>query len=283
MPQADPVLKEDTIPNMKTFSPPVGWKESKGIFVSPHPVTADPEYPEYLRDWLASIETKHFWFRSRARLIACAVRSWVSAGGWLELGCGTGYVVAEVGRRYSGPCFGQEVSWRALEIARGRTRAALYLCAADEVPVGDLDGVGLLDVIEHLDDDVSALKVASGYVKKDGAVLITVPAHPWLWSQVDEISGHQRRYGRDALLRAMESAGLRVEVCRPFFGSLLPGVLLRRTIRADDTNTMLQMCLRPPPEPVNALLYAVTEFERWSCRKGLTLFGTSWLALGRKT
>jgi SAM-dependent methyltransferase len=267
---------------MKTLHLTREWNESGGVFVSQMPVSADPEYPEHLRDWIASIELKHFWFRSRAKLVAAVVKSWVSTDGWLELGCGTGSVLAEVGRKYQGPCFGQEVSRRAIEIARSRTKADLYLCPADQVPVRELDGVGLFDVIEHLPDDVGAIKIAAGYVKSGGAVLITVPSHPCLWSQMDEASGHQRRYSRGALLKAMASANLQVESCRPFFGLLLPGLLLRRMVRSRHSHSVLRTCLQPPPRFINAVLRVATELEGVLCQKGLTVFGTSWLALGRK-
>jgi len=194
-----------------------------------------------------------------------------------------GYVLSRVARRYSGPCFGQDVSRHALEIARGRTSAQLYLCALDEVPLGDLAGVGLFDVIEHIPDDIGALRAAARYLRQGGTLLVTVPAHPWLWSQVDEVSGHRRRYARNLLVRAMESTGLHVEFCRPFFGSLLPGLLLRRAIRLRDPNAVLRVFLQPPPMVVNAALRAITQFEGRLCRLGLAPFGTSFLALGRKT
>lgn len=262
---------------------PAGWSECDGVFVSPEPVGVDPEYPEHLRDWLATIEPKHFWFRSRAQLIAATVRAQVGGEGWLELGCGNGYVLAEVGRRYRGPCFGQELSRHALTIARTRTTAALYLCPPHDVPLRNLSGVGFFDVIEHLPDDVAGLRIARRYLKTGGVVLLTVPAHPWLWSQADEVSGHQRRYTRNSLVGVMESAGLRVEFCRPFFGSLLPELLLRRTIRLRDPNAALRMFLQPPPMVVNEALRAITQLEGRLCRLGLTPFGTSLLALGRNT
>jgi SAM-dependent methyltransferase len=262
--------------------PPPAWKQSKGIFISPVPRGAGPDYPDDLRDWVASIEPEHFWFRSRARLIAATVRSRVSPGGWLELGCGTGYVLAEVARRYPGPCLGQDVSWRALEITRTRTAAPLYWCALDEVPARALAGVGLFDVLEHVPDDVAALKAAAGYLREGGIVLVTVPAHPWLWSQVDEASRHERRYTRRGLVGIMDSAGLRVEFCRPFYASLLPGLLLRRTIRLRGPHDARRMFLRPPPKLVNGALEVITALEGGLCRMGLTFLGTSWLALGRK-
>lgn len=265
-------------------SPPLpqGWRDAGGVLISPAAVPGDPRYPDDLREWLAEAEPTHFWFRARARLIGRTVRARVDVGGWLELGCGTGFVLAEVARRHGGPCHGQEVSRRALEIARRRTSAALYLCPMDGVPVGELAGVGLFDVLEHLPDDAGTLAIASRYLRRGGAMVLTVPAHPWLWSQVDVAAGHRRRYRRDALASLLESAGLRVEFCRPFFTSLLPGVLLRRIARRRGADTVLRTFLRPPPGPVNAALRGIAEVEGLFCRMGLTALGTSLLAVGRK-
>src|SRR5262245_7010149 len=186
------------------------------------PLERDAEYPEHLRDWLADLEARHFWFLSRARLIARAVRRRVSSdGGWLELGCGNGRVLAEVSAAYGGPCAGQDISLRALSNARRNTSATLFLCALESVPLADLAGVGLFDVLEHLPDDRTALEIAANYLRPGGLVLATVPAHPFLWSNVDVAAGHRRRYTRAALVRVVRSAGLELEFCRPFFALLL--------------------------------------------------------------
>jgi len=262
---------------------PADWEERNGIFIRPGPVGESSGYPEALRAWLAGIEPEHFWFRSRAKLIAGVVRTRIPEGGWLELGCGTGFVLAAAARAYAGPAFGQDVSAHALEIARSRTSAPLFLCPLEEVPLGELGGIGLFDVIEHLRDDGAALAAAGRYLRSGGVLLVTVPAHRWLWSPLDEAAGHQRRYGRRELLNRLSAAGLRPEACRPFFGSLLPGLLLRRTTRLRDPETMMRAFLRPPPPPLNLLLRGITECEGALCRWGLAPFGTSWLAVARKT
>lgn len=263
-------------------SPPAGWRVEGGILISPSPVISNPSYPEHVRDLLAHAEGKHFWFRSRARLIADVVAARIEAGGWLEVGCGTGYVLAEVARRYSGRCAGQDVSRPALEIARTRTDADLYFARTDDLPMRNLAGVGLFDVIEHLDDDVAALSGAAAYLKTGGVVVVTVPAHQWLWSQTDEAAGHHRRYGRRLLLVALSKAGFHVEMCRPFFSCLLPGLLARKALRFRDHEAALRALLSVPPRLVNDVFKALTELERRCFGLGIGLLGTSWLAVGRR-
>jgi hypothetical protein len=56
---------------------------------------------------------------------------------------------------------------------------------------------------------------------------LTVPAHQWLWSRIDELSGHHRRYGRRRLTRLLEENGFEVLHCRYFFTALVPPLLVR--------------------------------------------------------
>ncbi|MGH3744652.1 MAG: hypothetical protein ACRDTP_07330, partial [Mycobacteriales bacterium] len=66
------------------------------------------------------------------------------------------------------------------------------------------------NVLEHIPDDVGALRAFAGLVSGGGAVVVFVPAFPFAMSRFDRAIGHQRRYTRDSLVAAMTEAGLRV-------------------------------------------------------------------------
>lgn len=68
------------------------------------------------------------------------------------------------------------------------------------------------NVLEHIPDDVGALRAFAGLLRPGGAVVLVVPAFPSAMSEFDLAIGHQRRYRRRSLRRAAEQAGLRVEV-----------------------------------------------------------------------
>lgn len=97
-----------------------------------------------------------------------------------------------------------------------------------------MDAVSMLDVLEHLDDPVSALRQASLMLKEDGIILLTVPSDPRLFSDWDRRLNHRCRYRRDQLLLVVESAGLEMIGCwHAFRWAWLPALIQRRNVRSD--------------------------------------------------
>ena len=72
----------------------------------------------------------------------------------------------------------------------------------------EFDVVGAFDVLEHIAEDLDALRQLVRAVKPGGGVLLTVPQHPALWSPIDEYSHHQRRYTRQGLIELLRLGGL---------------------------------------------------------------------------
>jgi len=248
------------------------------------------EYPEDAYAFLAEAESRHFWFYGRNRVIVDALRE---ACGRLEgrtaldLGCGTGFVLAALEKEGMAGC-GVDMHMAGLRLARRRARGRLFCAAASAAPFAEpFDAVLLCDVIEHASDDAAVLRSARAALKPDGALLVTVPADPRLWTPYDEVSGHKRRYTRESLVEAMERAGLRVEFARYFNCVFYPLVCLqRRWMKKEDPRAardplaILRGALRVPPAPVNALLRLLTRADiplsRWPAN-----FGSSLVAVGR--
>ena len=85
-----------------------------------------------------------------------------------------------------------------------------------EVTIGaPVDSVVAINVLEHLEDDVGTLRDLRGVVVPGGTVVLLVPGYPALYGEFDRAVGHLRRYTPATLRRAVETAGLRVEVLRP--------------------------------------------------------------------
>lgn len=78
-----------------------------------------------------------------------------------------------------------------------------------DIPAGQFDSVICLNVLEHIADDVAALRTMRRLLKPRGRVVILVPALPILFGKLDEAMGHCKRYTLGMLRRALREAGLK--------------------------------------------------------------------------
>ena len=173
----------------------------------------------------------------------------------LDAGCGSGRNMIELARR--GTVTGIELSDTSVCLARQRGRGEVVEGSVLEMPYPDasFDLAVSLDVIEHLEDDVAALRELRRTVAPGGALLVTVPAYKWLWSGHDVINHHYRRYTRRSMQRVAEQAGCRQARTTYFNSLLLPvAILLRALDRAGSKTTESSLDLWVPPEPLNWLL-----------------------------
>ena len=156
-----------------------------------------------------------------------------------------------------GTVTGIELSHTSVELARDREDGEVIEGSILDMPfVADsFDLAVSLDVIEHLEDDLAALRELRRAVAPGGSLLITVPAYPWLWSGHDEINHHYRRYTRRSLRRVAEQAGWE-QVRTTYFNSLLlpAAIILRVLDRLSTKTTESSLDLWVPPEPLNWLL-----------------------------
>jgi SAM-dependent methyltransferase len=115
-------------------------------------------------------------------------------------------------------------------------------------------------VVEHVADDVAALKAMANCLKPGGKILITVPAHQWMWSAHDVVNHHKRRYSKTTLAAALKAAGLKWHKLRWFNSLLFPAAVAARMAGRltgkDDSDDS------PPPKPLNTVFEAVFRLER---------------------
>jgi len=87
--------------------------------------------------------------------------------------------------------------------------ASLQTYIADTVD-SSLDTAVMINLLEHIEDDVSVLSELNPLLRSDGHLLIFVPAMPSLYSQLDRIVGHHRRYSRENLAAVVLDAGYEI-------------------------------------------------------------------------
>jgi SAM-dependent methyltransferase len=202
-------------------------------------------------------EDRHWWYRGRRTVLDGAIAALQLPPGAriLDAGCGSGRNMIDLAA--SGTVTGVELSQTSVELARERGAGEVIAGSVLEMPFADdsFDLAVSLDVIEHLEDDLGALRELRRTVAPGGALLVTVPAYSWLWSSHDEINHHHRRYTRRSLQRVAEQAGWSQLRTTYFNSLLLPVAILLRVLDRFNTKTSeSSLDLWIPPEPVNRLL-----------------------------
>lgn len=181
---------------------------------------------------LARLEAKNFWFRSRNRLIIWALKHYFpQAKNFLEIGCGTGFVLSGIEKTFPKLILqGSEIFTTGLAFAAQRlSKAELFQMDARRIPFeSEFDVIGAFDVLEHIQEDTTVLREMYRAVHQGGGILLTVPQHPWLWSQADDYARHVRRYRAQELTTKVEHAGFQVVRITSFISLLLPLMLLSR-------------------------------------------------------
>jgi SAM-dependent methyltransferase len=97
--------------------------------------------------------------------------------------------------------------------------------------IADIDVVCMLDVIEHIEDDVEFLRALHSRMRDDSVVVATVPAMKVLYSTWDTALGHFRRYDRKGLTMAFRESGFEVLECSYCFPEMVPLAFVRRLSR----------------------------------------------------
>lgn len=240
-------------------------------------------------DELALLEAGNFWFRARNRLILWALGRYGSGfQSYLEIGCGTGYVLSGVAAAYPDVRLsGSEIFSAGLAHAAKRLPAVEFMqMDARALPfVEEFDVIGAFDVLEHIEQDTQVLEQVSQALMPHGILLLTVPQHAWLWSPVDEYACHVRRYAAADLHAKIEGAGFEILRSTSFVSILLPAMLLSRFMQRKRTPTEFDPHAEFRISPrINTWLGKLLELEMAGIVRGINLpLGGSRLVVARKT
>lgn len=190
-------------------------------------------YPSEGNNSCFDIEENSFWFRHRNNCIASVVKSYPpeNNGTIFDIGGGNGFVslglsnsgfnVALVEPRKTGASNAKK---------RGVSNVICATINTAKFKPHSLPAIGLFDVVEHIEDDLTFLKTARELMEKNARLYVTVPSYSFLWSAEDVSAGHFRRYNLSGILRALQLAGFQVEFSSHIFRFLPIPVFLLRTL-----------------------------------------------------
>jgi ubiquinone/menaquinone biosynthesis C-methylase UbiE len=152
------------------------------------PDASHASFPFERMSHIRRMELSHFWFQGRRAVILKLLEKFTKRSTKiLDVGCGTGFL-CEILREKFDTVVGVD------QYVEGFTKTPLIRGNATELPIRDsaFDLVLLLDVLEHVDDE-RVLSEVRRVLTPGGLCVISVPAHPFLWSERDVASGHLRR------------------------------------------------------------------------------------------
>jgi len=221
-----------------------------------------------LYDSFYELEGKHWWFVARKKIIIRLIECYLSRkedNEILDIGCGTGLTM--MGLKRFGAVVGLDSSPKAVGYARSRGAQVYQGTLPNDLPPAwqeKFDLITLLDVLEHIEDDVQALASIHRMLKKGGLLICTVPAYPFLWSGHDRINGHKRRYMRSELTTKVEQAGFlikKISYYNTFLAPLIAGSRLMRKIHPKHDLPKSDVYIMP--RPLNMLLKWLFESESY--------------------
>jgi SAM-dependent methyltransferase len=239
---------------------------------------------------LAAVEREHYWFVTRREVVRDVLRAAVpdlARRALFDLGCGTGGLLrflGDSGIALAGAC---DAYPESLAIVRRLVEAPLLLVDEGRFPpLGPGYGlVSLFDVLEHIDDDTGTLRHIFSILEPGGVLVLTVPAHPFLFDEMDELAHHRRRYRGSELGLKLRAAGFEVRRLTHFMAPLVPLVAVRWLVRAASRGRgsarRRRIELRVVPG-LNRLMRAVLALERPLVRAGRLPFGSSLIAIAAR-
>ncbi len=256
------------------------------VAFAPHLADANESYSPEFFQMLADLQERSFWFRARNRLIIWALRRYFPAArSFLEVGCGTGFVIE--GIRAVLPdltVVGSEIYTAGLEFARRRLGDVdLLQLDAGVLPYrNEFDVVGAFDVLEHIEADQVVLQQMHQAVRPGGGILLAVPQHMVLWSMTDEHARHMRRYAATELVSKVSACGFDILRVTSFVSLLLPLMFIsRRQLQRESENRLLKEL--SVGRVLNNLFEVTMTFERLLIQRGVSFpFGGSLLLVARK-
>lgn len=177
----------------------------------------------------AGIESRHWWFRGRRRIIRRLLAEIAQPGTGrriVDVGCGTGANIAALADGYA--CHGIDPSAEAIRLARERFPTVPFTCGPAPDALGPDDRAAdvmlAMDVMEHVADDFALASGLLAALNPGGHMLVTVPADETLWSPHDVNFGHYRRYSRDRLERVWQGLPVTPLLVSHYMARLLPVV-----------------------------------------------------------
>jgi hypothetical protein len=205
-------------------------QDSSGIWVDEE--VSKISYPDKGNVDSFLLEDKSYWFIHRNNVIKGVIDRFPFFNNFADIGGGNGFQAKFISDNFSNSkVFLVEPGYQGCLNAKRRGLENVYnvLFQKFDFVKNEVKGVGLFDVLEHIQDDASFLNELKSKLPKGSYIYITVPAHKALWSDVDDYGGHFHRYNKKMVEQLTQKTQLELVYFSYFFMYLpILTFLLRR-------------------------------------------------------
>lgn len=270
----------------------VAYQVIEGIkCYAPELALKNQDFSGELFQFLYKAEEKNFWFVSRNTIIQQLVRKYVGASerkSVLEIGCGTGYVLKGLRDHFRHfRLTGAEIYLKGIKFAQQRLPDVEFIqLNATAIPFQEaFDVVGAFDVLEHIDDDTAVMENVYQALKHGGHFMISVPQYMSMWSVLDDIACHKRRYTRREIVRKLEGSGFEIVYVSSFVFTLFPLMAISRLLKKNKQAqaNLAELSELRLPNWLNTLFAGAMRVDEFLIKRGFSLpFGGSLVVVAVK-
>lgn len=250
------------------------------------------DYPAGGFDLTQDSSANSFWVRSRNRLFKKLIEKFSPQKQRIrlfEVGCGTGDFLAQLASAKTLEITGSEIYVKGLLYAKMNLPEVSFV--QYDVTQGHIDErfdvIAAFDVLEHIEDDVAALSNMHQMLGGGGVLIVSVPQHMSMWSELDELVKHKRRYSRVELTAKLRQTGYEIRYVTSFVFTLFPAMYLSRLLKqrrspsvSDDAALEKIVTFS---KPANLILDAFMRLDELLIRLGISLpFGGTLIVVAFK-
>lgn len=230
-------------------------------------------------------EDNYWWHAARREIVGSLRKNFTQTETptILNLGCGTGGLskdLSEIGKVWS-----LDFSQEALKCCQQRELFPLIQGNGGQIPFQEnqFDEIYALDLLEHLEDDLAGAKDIYRCLKpQTGFAILTVPAYQFMWSHMDTIAHHYRRYTYTNFKELLSKAGFKIEQLSYFNSFLFPLALVFKLLEKRPNKDDEEAFLPSLPPLINTTFKSIYASERHFLNHLKFPFGVSLIATVRK-
>jgi 2-polyprenyl-3-methyl-5-hydroxy-6-metoxy-1,4-benzoquinol methylase len=229
-------------------------------------------------------EKEHWWYKGRRKIISLLVKEFIVKKKKikiLDFGAGSGTNTIMLSKY--GDVYVYEKDKKSQEYLKKKFDKINNIFVLERINKNDLfDFIVATDVIEHINDDETVIKILFNALKKDGNILLTVPAYNFLYNERDKLIGHFRRYN-NKMLKNLTKEYFKIIKLSYYNFFLFPlSLILFVMIKIIKIKSFITSAEKTPNSILNNFLYRIFSSERFFLKYINFPFGNSIVFLAKK-